>query len=463
MCLQHLAVPFSRTFEEQQRMKTIRIPSKLGFAGLLAGALGCLPAWADTEMTLAARTDMGSTALPAAQALSLDELVRVVLAYNPDLQQAVRAKEQAQAATITARALPNPSIELMQGRQRPLLNGLTGNVNGYGVSQLIENPAVRSARSDAAQFGLQSSGFVLDLTRAEVVARTRLRAFELLLRAEEARAAADELNLLEQIRDRVKVRVESGEAPRYEAIKAEAEFVTARQRQQTAALAVEQARIRINQLAAGQLPMNWRLAADLNDTPAFDAGQPIKGMDGLSRNPEIKALQSEVQRLQSRFDEVKASVFPGVELRYNTSKEPDNRQNVLGAVIQVPLLDQKQGPKAEVTAAVMQAKARLEGRQAELKLQLDSALTTLEMAKLREEALSQGAMRNAEAALQVAQAAYRFGERGILDVLDAQRVLRGVRADLLQARYQKHAAAIEIELLTGQQAYAAAKPNNPSK
>ena len=46
--------------------------------------------------------------------------------------------------------------------------------------------------------------------------------------------------------------------------------------------------------------------------------------------------------------------------------------------------------------------------------------------------------------------AARFGERGILDVLDAQRVLRGVRADLIQARYQLQEARIKLDQLVGQ-------------
>jgi cobalt-zinc-cadmium efflux system outer membrane protein len=58
-------------------------------------------------------------------------------------------------------------------------------------------------------------------------------------------------------------------------------------------------------------------------------------------------------------------------------------------------------------------------------------------------------MIGAEAALRIAQAAYRFGERGILDVLDAERVLRSVRGDLLQARYELQASTIELDFLAG--------------
>ena len=56
-------------------------------------------------------------------------------------------------------------------------------------------------------------------------------------------------------------------------------------------------------------------------------------------------------------------------------------------------------------------------------------------------------IKEAEAALRVAEAAYRFGERGLLEVLDAQRVLRGVRAELLQARFELQSDAAEIDRL----------------
>jgi hypothetical protein len=49
--------------------------------------------------------------------------------------------------------------------------------------------------------------------------------------------------------------------------------------------------------------------------------------------------------------------------------------------------------------------------------------------------------------MKVAEAAYRFGERGIIDYLDAQRVLRNTRVDFLNARYELQAALIEIERL----------------
>ena len=120
--------------------------------------------------------------------------------------------------------------------------------------------------------------------------------------------------------------------------------------------------------------------------------------------------------------------------------------------VQLPLLDQRSGPIAEAQAEVERARIRLEGRQNELGQQILLAWKAMDMARLRVEALSQGVLRDAESALRVAQAAYRFGERGILDVLDAQRVLRSVRADLLQARFQLQTARISLDQLTGRHA-----------
>jgi cobalt-zinc-cadmium efflux system outer membrane protein len=115
-------------------------------------------------------------------------------------------------------------------------------------------------------------------------------------------------------------------------------------------------------------------------------------------------------------------------------------------------LDQRSGPIAEAVAELERARLRYEGRQAEMTQQVLLAWRSLEMSRLRVDALSQGVVREAESALRVAEAAYRFGERGILDVLDAQRVLRSVRADLLQARYQLQVARITLIQLSGRYA-----------
>ena len=409
---------------------------------------------------------LASSAAPAAETpatsptgtrlISIDDLVTLVLQHNPALRAGQRGVDVATAGVTTAGAIPNPRIEVNTGRNgTPSPSAQSGNVTGIGVSQFIENPDLRKARVNTALYAEQTSVQALSQTRNELVGQVRQRAYEYLLRKEEALAAADALALLEQIRERVKVRVDTGEAGRYELIKSDAEIINAQQREQTARLQIQQAAISLNRLAAGQLPPVWDLDAQLNEVIALPELDALK-KSALQFNPELRVLESEFERNNSRIAEAQASRLPGLELRLSQIREPDVRQDVLGVSIQVPLFDQRRGPRAEAIAERERTTARLEGRRAELIQQLELSWKSVEIARVRIKALSEGAMRDAEAALRVAQAAYRFGERGILEVLDAQRVLRAVRQDLLLARYQLQASLIELDLLAGR--YASPNP-----
>ena len=395
-----------------------------------------------------------TTAAAQENTFNIDGLVKQIIQHNPTLLTSKRSLDVATAGVTTAGARPNPRLEGNAGRQSAFSVSGQGAVTGIGMSQLFENPALRSARIDAAQSIERGSLQAVAATKNEVVAKVRLSAFDYLLRKEELVAATDALSLLEQIQQRVKVKVDSGEAGKYELIKADTEIITARQREQSAKLLVEQAVLNLNRLAAGKLPASWALDANLADEIELASLESIKTI-ALQSNPELSVLQADVERAQAKINEAVASRWPGVELRYTHQREPEARQNILGLSIQVPLVDQRTGPRNEAIADRERALTRLDGRRNELQQQLALAWSSVEMARLRIKALDEGAMRGAEAALRIAQAAYRYGERGILDVLDAERVLRSVRSDLLLARYELQSSTIELDYLAGRYVNAA--------
>jgi cobalt-zinc-cadmium efflux system outer membrane protein len=387
--------------------------------------------------------------------VTVDELINTVLQNNTGLNAARRAIDIATAGITTASAYPNPRLELNGGRGSAITPGTTsGNIVGVGVSQLIENPALRSARINSALFTEQGSQQAFATTRNELVGLVRLRTNEYLLRKLQAREAAESLSLLEQIRERIKVRVETGETGKLDLIRADAEIINARQREETARLQIAQSAITLNRLAAGMLPARWELEGNLEETRVLPALDQLKA-EAVQFNPEVRLLEAELDRTKSRVEEAAASIIPGVELRASQLREPDLRNDMIGLSVQIPILDQRRGPKAEAAAERERTRGRLEGRRAELLQQLELSRRAVDIATVRVKALSEGAVRSSEAALRVAEAAYRFGERGILEVLDAQRVLRAIRQDLLLARYELQSALIELDVLTGR--YAAEK------
>lgn len=437
-----IALGATRLVAMPQRVRRFR---RVALWCALAGA-GFLPVQAAAA---------GHAAVQAAEipTLTLSQLVQVVATYNPEMRSVQQSQVTAQAAVVGAAALPNPKLEYSQGSNKARLASATpGTVQSMGVIVPIEMPSVRSARVQAAQAGQRSAIQQVEMSRNALVAQVKLRAYEAVLRQAQAEAAREAVALLEQAHARVRVRVDSGEAPRYEIIKADAELVQARLQEQSAGLMAEQSQMVLNRMAAGHLPARFALGLSLEDPVASVHPNAV----AWAAHPELRQLQAEVDRARATVDGARASRWPGVELRYAQTREPDIRNHTVGVTLQIPLLDQRRGPIDEAASEWERARLRLEGRNAELEQQQQLAWKALEMAQVRTQALSQGAVHEAEAALRVAEAAYRYGERGILDVLDAQRVLRTVRADLLEARYQLQSARIELDFVAGRYADAAA-------
>jgi cobalt-zinc-cadmium efflux system outer membrane protein len=385
------------------------------------------------------------------QEFDTDRLEALLLQFNPLLKATAQSVDAARASVTSAGALLNPRVDWSRGPWQPQ-GASAASSQSWTLTQPIENPQIRRARIDSAKAGEKSAEQQLALLRNDLLAQLRMRIFEAMLHQGEAEAAAESLTLLEQVQQRVRVRVSSGEAPRYELIKADSEVINARERQQTAALRADKTLLEISRLVAGQLPARWKLKPPTAAERAMTLTLEQLQASANQFNPEILTLKHEFDRAQSRLVAVRASVLPSVDLRYSQMTDPQVRQSQWGIGVQIPLLDQRSGPIAEAVAELERARLRYEGRQAEMTQQVLLAWRSLEMSRLRVDALSQGVVREAESALRVAEAAYRFGERGILDVLDAQRVLRSVRADLLQARFQLQVARITLLQLSGRYA-----------
>jgi cobalt-zinc-cadmium efflux system outer membrane protein len=387
-------------------------------------------------------------------AYPIDQLVELADRHNIAVLAANEALKAAQAQVAVASVLPNPRIELGLGAQslRSSLTDASGRINSLGVSQLVENPALREARIRGFLSLERSQQAQVRGTRTVVAGEVRRLAYEVLLRGEEVQAALDARNLLSQIRERVRVRVESGEAARYELIKADAEVIGSEQRQKVASLELEQARIRLQQVVGMPLVLGWSVAGSLDDPVRIGERSRLRASIP-TQHPDLVALRAVAQAAEQRIREAQASRYPGVDLQLSQTREapanqPALRETLLGASLSVPLLDSRRAAVDLARAELRRVEAELFGREQLLLREFDTALAALDIAQARVTSLAEGAIRQAEAALRVAEAAYRFGERGILEVIDAQRVLRAVRADLLLAKFEQQSAANTIQILT---------------
>ncbi len=382
--------------------------------------------------------------------LSISELQQLGLQANGLVQAARSQVDIAESGVVSAGALPNPQVTFMAGpdtRRLPVIDtGPAATQRQVTVSQPIENPFLRSARIGAAEANVEARQADLDQVRANLAAQLRVSAYELLLRQEQAIMETGIHELMNEIYRRIKVSVEVGETARFELIRADTEVLSAANRMEAAQLNAERARVALIQLTAGALRTDFEIEASLSDPVAFPPLEELRQIVP-SINPDIQRLEAEQERAGLRISQEKASVLPSVNILYSNYQDAQFISNTAGVNLEIPLFYRRRG---EIDSAIFDSariRETLEYRRFEIGQQLESAWQAKQIAQRRVDMFEGGIVTEARLALSIATTAYRLGERGFIEVLDTQRVLRGVLAELLQARFELQSAATEIDRL----------------
>ena len=397
---------------------------------------------------LALTCGLGATLAFAEPAYDLPQLEALARDSSRALLAARDQVTAARYAVDSASAFPNPELEYLNGttRARSSLAGTPGDARSVTLTQPLDMPWRRAARIGAAEAGLEATSATTRAFEADLLARLRGRYFEVLRREAELRNANEDMAAMESVRSRIAKRVETGDAARFELIKADAEALNAQKTAQAAGFRVDQARSLLRQTVGVALPAEFVLSGRLGDVPAL---QPL---DGLRRqlnesSPELARARAETVRAERQLDLERAQRWPNLALKGAYNEDPDMRASQLGVVLTIPLWDRRSGPVGEAAAQLSRARNELQAQEFSLAQTLEVAYQQYEIAQTQVTALESGILKQAEAALKVAESAYRFGERGFLEVLDAQRVYRAARAELIAARYELATAWVEIERL----------------
>jgi len=391
-----------------------------------------------------------ASAEESAQVLKIDKLQQLGLQANGMVRAARSQIEIAEADVVSASAFPNPKVTFMAGDQG---NRLPSQVTGPSdfqreilVSQPIENPFLRSARIGSAEALVGATEANLDQVRADLAAQLRVRAYELILRQEQAQMETSIYDLMKEIQRRIKVSVEVGETARFELIRADTEVLGAENRMEAARLNAERARVALIQLTAGALQSGFEINASLSDPVDFPALETLRE-EVVRTNPDIQRLEAEQNSANLRISQEKASVLPSISILFSNYQDKQFTSNTAGVNLEIPLFYRRRGQIDNAIYDSTRIRDTLEYRRFEISQLFESAWQALQIARRRVEMFEGGIVTEAELALSIAQTAYRLGERSFMEVLDTQRVLRGVLADLLQARFELQSAAAEIDRL----------------
>lgn len=385
----------------------------------------------------------------SAPSFTLEQIISISAEQNPSINISKAREDSAAANVITAKTFSNPQFEVGAGPtsyRTPGGQGSNGNW-GMALSQPIDFPSVRQARREVAENNVQVAALGTDVTRTEVRTRVKSAFYDVIQRQAVLELAEADRNLLKDIRERVKLRVDVGESPKYELIKADTEALAAERDYQAARVRVTEAKAYLRGLIGAAIPEDYAVVGNLPLSSSLPNIDELRNR--INDAAQLKQIRAAIKTSEANLRLQQQLRNPGLTVRAGVEQDPDLRQLRLGISIPLPVWDQRSGPIAQAAAEVREVNAILSDRELAIKRDIESAYQRYLIAQQQVAAFENGLLSQAEAVLKVAEAAYRFGERGILDYLDAQRTKRMVRKDYLSARYEYINTMLEIERLLG--------------
>lgn len=390
---------------------------------------------------------IGGVSAQGQKPLSLNELIGMALESSP---QVLGARDQSKAIKgqlSSARAIPNPEFEMNTGQQRSATGPLTtGNVSSWSVTQPLDMPYTRYPRVNAAEANVRAAEATRIAFEIEMISRVQQRFYELMRRDAELKAAEEDLGLTKQIRDRMQIRYDVGDTARFELIRAQTEFLNAQINTESSKLRVEQAKGQLRQVVGHSLPPDYEvLSQPLKMEPLPPL--PILLSELNAQSPELQKAKAEVEASESKLSFEQNSRLPRLSIKAQQYNDPNFTDRLYGLVVSIPIWDFKGGQIAEAEANASKARNQLNAQSQSLEQQLETAYKLYQMTSYQVKILDQEVVQLASSARRIAEVSYRYGERGMLEYLDAQRTFRVARNDLIKARFDLASVVTEIQRL----------------
>jgi cobalt-zinc-cadmium efflux system outer membrane protein len=375
----------------------------------------------------------------AAQDRTEREVVELIVRDGPRAM-AIRAETEVTRREQAARlAYPNPLVtysregagftEFFQAEQSLPIFGTRGALSRAGVAATAAAEADRDVRlwllrSDAAA------------AVARVVAEQG--------RLESARAYVREVERLIEI---LRTREREGEGSRFDRLRAQQELHESAQLVTSATVGLTEARALLTGMLPPNVPFTTIAAAQNAQTPV-----PLEALltRATSTRAELRALQQLGERVTQEADAARRArrpapnVFGGVKRA--DAAEGRETGGVFGLSVALPLFDSggREGARWEAE------RARVEAERASLDYRIRSEISgASEVLAVRQAALTQEQPGTAEELVQIAVVAYREGEVGILELLDAARTASRARIRSIDVRLDVRLAQIALERAVG--------------
>ena len=368
--------------------------------------------------------------------LTLRDAVNFALLHNPELAAFAKEMRALEGVTLQAGLMKNPELSV-NVENVGNIQKLSGDINSahavaqevvqqlttIRIGQLIELGGKRAARVNAAVLGEELAAKDYETRRVEMIARVANVFTEVLAAQERFRLAEETMQVAQNVVNTVTKRVLGGKVPPIEETRVKVGLSTTRIELEQAQRDLIAARKRLALLWNSSSPQFNKVLGNLESLvapPNFQVlearvlGNPM-ALRAIKAIEQRKALLEVEQTRRIPNLTINAGVVHHAQLGGSTA--------VASVMVPLPLFDRNQGNLKEAYHRVDKAVDEQSAMELRLKTELAQSYETMsavwnEINILRDEVLP-----GAKSAFNVTRRGYELGKFGLLELLDAQRVL----------------------------------------
>ncbi len=389
------------------------------------------------------------------QALTLEEVERIALAVNPEIEVAARKLAAAQAHVPTAGALDDPSA-MYRGWSVPLEKPWDYNQaqNMFSISQTFPGAGKRTLRTNVAEMDVAEVKAELEQVRLEVRVRTH-KAFDELLRAEDELKIHDQhVGIARQAIAAARIKYAVGKVPQQDMLKAEVALTQLTEHMIRFEQDADLARAELNTLLRRDPSAPLSVSGDYAVLAPLPPVEKLEAA-AVQARPDLAALREATERSRKEEALAKKAYAPdftvsGGYMLMAPGSTFRNNYMVEGSM-NLPWLN-----RHKHDAEIAESTARATEHDAELDALRNMAFGQIQEARVQAQAAQRMAhlyhdelRPQAEATLESSVIAYENDKTDFLDLLDSQMTLIDIDLAWLQSVADFDARMADLELATG--------------
>ena len=375
--------------------------------------------------------------------LTYESSMALATSRNLGLEAARRQRQIREAAVRVARQIPNPDLTFEVSRDVP------HEIVTFNMP--FEIGGKRGRRVDLAREALTLAEVDVQTEMRTVRRAVRQSFYSLMAADQQVQLAEGLLDIARRVRDAAQSRFETGAAPRLDVLQADLGVTRAETDLDFAHSTRSAAQASLNGVVNLAPEQTLAVAGDLADntaTPPYERARAV----ALLSNVDLVRVDREMAVEQRRVEWLRAERLPtpifSIGGVFNAPGEFS--AGLSGAVgIGLPLFSRNQGEIAQSIATTAQLRAERDARQRTVENEVFGTLARIDARRKQSDAYRQRLVPTASDLEALAEESYRAGRTSVLSVLDAQRSLRDLRREALQAALELQFAVADLEELLG--------------